>query len=48
MGEIQEQWQFLPPTGKSKDHPQEGRPLPGATKVPVRAGLLSSPPDPEA
>lgn len=46
MGEIQEQWQCLPQTGKSKDHLQEGRQShrgPG-----VRAGLLSSPPDPEA
>lgn len=34
MGEIREQWQFLPRTGKSTDHPQEGQPLPGATEVP--------------
>lgn len=34
MGESWEQWQFLPWTGKSKNHPREGWPLPGATKVP--------------
>ena len=42
MGEIWEQWQFLPRTGKSKDYPWEGQPLPGAAEVP-ESGQESSP-----
>lgn len=41
--ETQGQERFLPQTGKSKDHPQEGRPLPGATTEVPESGRGCSP-----